>query len=132
MRIVELARHLRGSGDRMDIDETWFAGNSTVSVGHRQHDAFVQPLDDDEFRPVDESIEKTDFVGSRIGKDESSPGRLNLLGHQIAARAGNDPGRRLRTGWLLRNFTALRRLEHRFRGNARQTHLHERSEKTPS
>ena len=38
-------------------------------------------VDDDQFRAIDQSVEETDFVRSRIGKDESRTGRFDLLGH---------------------------------------------------
>ena len=83
--VVQLPRRLSGPRDDMEIHECRLPRDLMITIGHRDHDSFMQAHDQLHPWLAQEGIEKTDLKGARIGKQIAHARSFHLGDHEFAA-----------------------------------------------
>jgi hypothetical protein len=110
---VDHLRHGVGQTDIGDDDDAGLARGAGVAVGHGDHGAFVNALDQVDGGLVDERIEDRIVAGRRVEEDVLDAGGFKLLHKERAARSLHLAHARGGRGALAEG---LERLRHRLDG----------------
>ena len=128
---VDHLRHGVGQADICDDDDAGLARCAGIAVGHGDHGAFVDALDQLDRGLVDERVEDRIVAGRRIEEDMLDARGLELLHEQRAAGAlhlahggGGRGGRALPEG--------LERLRHRLGGDGAHAERAQAGHKLPA